>query len=140
MIQTQTYNTPKHFLPDPLPLFYKWFLVLPQLLQTNVPVFCLPRPRVSWNTGLSVLKLGQLFTLHDPQATRTTRLSKGRASQTQKAGLLMEMGNVHNLAIKDKSLRTWIFQSIHGSKSIMSAVSFNKMPAANLFLKGRADR
>lgn len=50
------------------------------------------------------------------------------------------MGSGHDLMTKHKSLGTWIFQSIHGSKPIVSAVSINKMLAANFFLKGREAR
>lgn len=56
------------------------------------------------------------------------------------------MGTGHNLTAKDKASEVfqiilWVFQTILGSK-LISAVSLNKMPAANLFFffKGRQDR
>lgn len=111
---------------------------LPRLLQTtNVPVFCVPGTTDSWRRTL--LKLGQLVTLHHPRLPALLGCPRAGHHNPKKLVCWWWMGTSHNLTTKHKSLRTWISQSTHGSKPVVSAASLNKMPAV-FFFKGKEDR
>ena len=101
------------------------------------PSFLSVQTKVFWNTEISEVKLGQLVTLHCPQLPILVGCSRTEHNSQKKLVYWWWMGTSHNLTTEDKSLRTWISQSIQGSKPTASVVSLNKVPAAslNLFFK-----